>query len=76
MENHVMQLSEQIEIMCLLSAGGLSTTQPGFPATNSTRGVTHPLADNAILTATEVALVKQLQMLTMQKLKLWLQLKD
>jgi hypothetical protein len=43
----------------LLSAAGLiGTTQPGFPATNSTRGVTYPLADNAILTATEVALVK------------------
>jgi hypothetical protein len=34
-----MQLLEQIEIMFYLSAGLIGTTQPGFPATNSTRGV-------------------------------------
>lgn len=43
----------------LLTSGGLiGTTQPNLPATNSTRGVTYPMQDNAILTATEVAIVK------------------
>jgi hypothetical protein len=43
----------------LLTAGGsIGTSQAGFPATSSTIGVTYPMADKAILTASEVALVK------------------
>jgi hypothetical protein len=43
----------------LLTAGGLiGTTKAGYPATNSTIGVTYPMDDNATLTAGEVALVK------------------
>ncbi|NDP27912.1 MAG: G-D-S-L family lipolytic protein [Flavobacterium sp.] len=43
----------------LLTAGGsIGATQPGYPATNSTIGVTFPMPDNATLTASEVALVK------------------
>lgn len=44
----------------LLSAGtSIGTTQPLFPANNNTIGVTYPMQDSAILTATEVALVKK-----------------
>lgn len=43
----------------LLSAGGsIGTTQPGLPATSSTIGVTFPMPDKSILTASETALVK------------------
>ena len=43
----------------LLTAGGtIGTTKPGYPATNSTIGVTFPMEDKATLTASEVALVK------------------
>jgi hypothetical protein len=43
----------------LLTAGAsIGTTQPGFPPTSNTIGVTYPMADKAILTASEVALVK------------------
>jgi hypothetical protein len=43
----------------LLTAGGsIGATQPGYPATNSTIGVTFPMEDKATLTASEVALVK------------------
>lgn len=43
----------------LLSARGLiGATQPGYPATNNTIGVTFPMQDSATLTASEVALVK------------------
>jgi hypothetical protein len=43
----------------LLTAGAsIGTTQPGYPATNSTIGVTFPMEDKATLTASEVALVK------------------
>jgi hypothetical protein len=69
-------LQEQRDYVLLSAAGLIGTTQPGFPA-NSTRGVTYPLADNAILTATEVALVKTAtDAYNAKKLKLWLLLKD
>ena len=43
----------------LLTAGGtIGTTKPGYPATNSTIGVTFPMEDKSTLTASEVALVK------------------
>jgi hypothetical protein len=43
----------------LLTAGGsIGTTQPGYPANNSTIGITFPMEDKATLTASEVALVK------------------
>jgi hypothetical protein len=43
----------------LLTAGAsIGATQPGYPATNSTIGVTFPMEDKATLTASEVALVK------------------
>jgi len=43
----------------LLTAGStIGTTQPGYPANNSTVGVTFPMEDKATLTASEVALVK------------------
>jgi hypothetical protein len=43
----------------LLTARGLiGATQPGYPATNNTIGVTFPMQDNATLTASETALVK------------------
>jgi hypothetical protein len=43
----------------LLTAGGsIGTTQPGYPPTNNTIGVTFPMEDKATLTASEVALVK------------------
>jgi len=43
----------------LLTAGGtIGTTKPGYPATNSTVGVTFPMEDKATLTYSEVALVK------------------
>ncbi|EIA09832.1 hypothetical protein [Flavobacterium frigoris] len=43
----------------LLTAGGsIGTTKAGYPATNSTIGVTFPMEDKATLTAGEVALVK------------------
>ena len=43
----------------LLTAGAtIGTTKAGYPATNSTIGVTFPMEDKATLTASEVALVK------------------
>lgn len=43
----------------LLTAGSLiGTTKAGYPATNSTIGVTFPMEDKSTLTASEVALVK------------------
>jgi hypothetical protein len=43
----------------LLTAKNLiGATQPGYPANNSTIGVTFPMQDNTTLTASEVALVK------------------
>ena len=43
----------------LLTAGGtIGTTQPGYPATNNTIGVTFPMEDKSTLTASETALVK------------------
>lgn len=43
----------------LLTAKNLiGATQPGYPATNNTIGVTYPMQDNTTLTASEVALVK------------------
>ena len=43
----------------LLTAGAtIGATQPGYPATNSTIGVTFPMEDKSTLTASEVALVK------------------
>jgi hypothetical protein len=68
-----MQFQEQIEIMFYYLQVLIGTTQP-FPATNSTRGVTYPLADNAILTATEVALVNSYRCLQ-RKIKGYCQLR-
>ena len=43
----------------LLTAKDLiGATQPGYPASNNTIGVTFPMQDNTTLTASEVALVK------------------
>lgn len=43
----------------LLTAGAtIGTTKAGYPATNSTIGVTFPMEDKATLTASEVALIK------------------
>jgi hypothetical protein len=43
----------------LLTAGvSIGTSQPGYPATNNTIGVTYPMNDSSTLTASEVALVK------------------
>lgn len=43
----------------LLTAGGtIGATQPGYPATNNTIGVTFPMEDKSTLTASETALVK------------------
>jgi hypothetical protein len=43
----------------LLTAGAtIGATQPGYPATNSTIGVTFPMEDKSTLTASETALVK------------------
>ncbi|TDE06681.1 SGNH/GDSL hydrolase family protein [Flavobacterium hiemivividum] len=43
----------------LLTAGGsIGAAQPGYPANNSTIGITFPMEDKATLTASEVALVK------------------
>jgi hypothetical protein len=46
MENHVIVAGANRDYV-LLSAAGLMKFS-SFPATNSTRGVTYPLADNAI----------------------------
>ncbi|SEA15152.1 GDSL-like Lipase/Acylhydrolase [Flavobacterium gillisiae] len=46
------------DYVLLSAAGTIGTTQAGFPANNSTIGVTYPMADKGILTATEAALVK------------------
>jgi hypothetical protein len=43
----------------LLTAGAtIGTTQLGYPTTNSTIGVTFPMEDKSVLTASEVVLVK------------------
>lgn len=43
----------------LLTAGTtIGTTQPGYPANNNTIGVTYPMQDSGVLTASEVAIVK------------------
>ena len=55
---HAVASGPNRDYVLLSSAGLIGTTQSGFPATNSTRGVTYPLPDSAILTATEVAIVK------------------
>jgi hypothetical protein len=55
---HAVASGANRDYVLLSSAGLIGTTQPGLPPTNSTRGVTFPLPDNAILTATEVAIVK------------------
>jgi lysophospholipase L1-like esterase len=46
------------DFVLLSSAGTIGTTQPGLPPNNNTIGVTFPMADKAILSAGEVALVK------------------
>jgi hypothetical protein len=46
------------DFVLLSSAGTIGTTQPGFPPNNNTIGVTYPMEDKAILSASEVALVK------------------
>jgi hypothetical protein len=57
MENrHAVASGANRDYVLLSAAGLIEFNQPGFPPLPI--GVTYPLADNAILTATEVALVK------------------
>jgi hypothetical protein len=45
---------QQREIMLLTAVDLIGTTQPGLPATSNYNWVTYPMADRAILTASEV----------------------
>ena len=55
---HASNATATKDFILLTARSLIGATQPGYPATNSTIGVTFPMQDNATLTASEVALVK------------------
>ena len=55
---HASNAAASKDFILLTASGLIGTTQPGYPATNNTVGVTFPMQDSATLTASETALVK------------------
>jgi hypothetical protein len=55
---HASNAAATRDYIVLTASGTIGTTKAGYPATNSTIGVTFPMEDKATLTASEVALVK------------------
>ena len=55
---HASNATASKDYILLTARSLIGATQPGYPATNSTIGVTFPMQDNATLTASETALVK------------------
>jgi hypothetical protein len=55
---HASNVAATKDYILLTASGTIGSTKPGYPATNSTIGVTFPMEDKATLTAGEVALVK------------------
>lgn len=55
---HASNQASSKDYILLTASGLIGTTQPGYPSTNNTVGVTFPMRDNATLTASENALVK------------------
>jgi hypothetical protein len=46
------------DYIVLTARSTIGATQPGYPATNSTIGVTYPMPDNATITYNEAAIIK------------------
>jgi len=55
---HASNATATRDYILLTSGSTIGTTKSGYPANNSTIGVTFPMEDKATLTASEVALVK------------------
>jgi hypothetical protein len=55
---HASNAAASKDYILLTASSLIGTTQPGYPATNNTVGVTFPMQDNTTLTASESALVK------------------
>jgi len=55
---HASNATASKDYILLTARSLIGTTQPGYPATNNTIGVTFPMQDNTTLTASEVVLVK------------------
>lgn len=55
---HASNAAASKDYILLTASGLIGSTQPGYPATNNTVGVTFPMQDSATLTASETALVK------------------
>ena len=55
---HASNATASKDFILLTARSLIGTTQPGYPATNNTIGVTFPMQDNTTLTASETALVK------------------
>ena len=55
---HASSATASKDYILLTARSLIGATQPGYPATNNTIGVTFPMQDNTTLTASETALVK------------------
>ncbi|MBA4276767.1 G-D-S-L family lipolytic protein [Flavobacterium sp.] len=55
---HASNATASKDYILLTASSLIGATQPGYPATNNTIGVTFPMQDNTTLTASETALVK------------------
>ena len=55
---HASNAAATKDYILLTARGVIGATQPGYPATSNTIGVTFPMQDNTTLTASEAALVK------------------
>jgi hypothetical protein len=55
---HASNAAATKDYILLTARGVIGATQPGYPATSNTIGVTYPMQDNTTLTASEAALVK------------------
>ena len=55
---HAQKTTQATDFILLTTRALIGSTQAGVPATFSTVGVTYPLQDNRVLTATEVAEIK------------------
>lgn len=55
---HASNATASKDYILLTARNLIGATQPGYPATNNTIGVTFPMQDNTTLTASETALVK------------------
>jgi hypothetical protein len=55
---HASNAAASKDYILLTARSVIGATQPGYPATSNTIGVTYPMQDNTTLTASEAALVK------------------